>query len=247
MSSLLRKTAGGAGWTIGWRAATRALGFLNTLALARLLVPSDFRLVALAMSFSRAIDILADLGVQDALIRIGAPSRATYDTAFTVNAIRGLITATMIGVLAWPFAQFLDDPRLFLVVLALAGAVTLDSFVNVGVADFRREFAFHREFQLYMFPRLAQVVVTMGAGLELGQLLGAGLRHSDGTGDLGGRKLCDASLPAASLTRRLARYRQLLDMDMARRHRAHGARARHRDDRRRPARPGAGGHLRDRR
>jgi O-antigen/teichoic acid export membrane protein len=165
MSSLLRKTAGGAGWTIGWRATTRALGFLSTLVLARLLVPADFGLVALAMSFSRAIDILADLGVQEALIRITAPARGTYDTAFTVNVIRGLVTATVIGTLAWPFAQFLGDPRLFHVVLALAAAVTLDSLVNVGVADFRREFAFHREFQLYIFPRLAQVIITIALAL----------------------------------------------------------------------------------
>src|ERR1700754_25900 len=94
--TLLEKTAGGAGWTIGWRAATRALGFLSTLVLARLLVPADFGLVALAMSVARAIDIVADLGVQDALIRITAPTRRTYDTAFTINVIRGFITATAI-------------------------------------------------------------------------------------------------------------------------------------------------------
>jgi O-antigen/teichoic acid export membrane protein len=168
MSSLLRKTAGGAGWTIGWRAATRALGFLSTLVLARLLVPADFGLVALAMSFSRAIDILADLGVQDALVRLPAPTRQAYDTAFTVNAIRGLVTATAIGVSAWPFAQMLGDPRLFHVALAIAGAVALDSFINVGVAEFRREFAFHREFQLYIFPRVAQVIITIALAVTWG-------------------------------------------------------------------------------
>ncbi|HEX4171242.1 MAG TPA: oligosaccharide flippase family protein [Acetobacteraceae bacterium] len=166
MSSLLQKTVGGAGWTIGWRAVTRALGFLSTLVLARLLVPADFGLVALAMSFARGIDILADLGVQDALIRITAPTRDAYDTAFTVNAIRGLVTATAIGISAWPFAQILGDPRLFQVVLALAAAVALDSFVNVGVADFRRDFAFHREFQLHIFPRIAQVIVTIGLAVN---------------------------------------------------------------------------------
>lgn len=86
--ALLAKTAGGAGWTIGWRAATRALGFISTLVLARILVPADFGLVALAMSFSRAIDILADLGVEDALVRAHDASRATYNAAFTINAIR---------------------------------------------------------------------------------------------------------------------------------------------------------------
>jgi O-antigen/teichoic acid export membrane protein len=39
--------------------------------------------------------------------------------------------------------------------------VSLESFENVGVADFQRHFAFRREFQLSIFPRLAQVLVTI--------------------------------------------------------------------------------------
>lgn len=159
--ALLAKTAGGAGWTIGWRAATRALGFISTLVLARILVPADFGLVALAMSFSRAIDILADLGVEDALVRAHDASRATYNAAFTINAIRGAVTAVVIGASAWPFATFFGDPRLFYVVLALVLVVLLDSFENVGIADFRRHFAFRREFQFSIFPRIAQVAITV--------------------------------------------------------------------------------------
>jgi lipopolysaccharide exporter len=159
--ALLEKTAGGAGWTIGWRAATRALGFLSTLVLARVLVPADFGLVALAMSFARAVDILANMGVEDALVRATEPNRAMYDAAFTMNALRGLATAIIIGGSALPFAAFFGDPRLANVVFALGAAVLLDAFDNVGIADFRRHFAFRSEFQLYILPRVAQVIVTI--------------------------------------------------------------------------------------
>jgi O-antigen/teichoic acid export membrane protein len=50
-------------------------------------------------------------------------------------------------------------------VLALALVVWVEAFENVAVADFRRQFAFRREFQLYIFPRLAQVVVTIALAL----------------------------------------------------------------------------------
>jgi lipopolysaccharide exporter len=159
--ALLEKTAGGAGWTIGWRAATRVLGFLSTLVLARVLVPADFGLVALAMSFASAIDVFANLSVQDALVRASHSSRATYDAAFTINTIRGLITAVVVAVSAWPFATLFDDPRLFYVVLALALALILDASENIGVADFRRDLAFRREFQLSVIPRIVQVAVTI--------------------------------------------------------------------------------------
>ena len=105
--ALLEKTAGGAGWTIGWRAATRALGFLSTLVLARVLVPADFGLVALAMSYAQAIDVFADLGVQERWsarpIRIAECLRR----AFTVNAVRGFVTAAVIVAYGRPFALIL--------------------------------------------------------------------------------------------------------------------------------------------
>jgi lipopolysaccharide exporter len=165
IGNLLEKTAGGTGWTVGWRAVTRGLGFVSTLVLARILVPADFGLVALAMSFSRGIDILADLGVQDALIRQPNPNRNAYDTAFTINAIRGLITATIITASAYPFAVFFGEPRLTNVVHALALAVVLDALENIGVSDFRRHMMFRREFQLTIYPRLAQVIVTIAFAL----------------------------------------------------------------------------------
>ena len=123
--NLLKKTAGGAGWTIGWCAATRGMGFISTLVLARILVPADFGLVALAMSFSRAIDVLGEIGVQERLIRATRSDPYAYHTAFTINPIRGLVTAAVIALLAEPFAKFFDDPRLNSVVLLLALVMVL--------------------------------------------------------------------------------------------------------------------------
>ena len=160
-NTLLRKTAGGAGWTIAWRAATRALGFVSTLVLARILTPADFGLVALATSFSSAIDVFAELGVRDALIRSSRSDRDIYDTAFTINLLRGGITAGVIAASAGLFARIFGDPRLHTIVLLMSLTVLLDALENIGIADFRRHLDFHREFQLLIFPRMAQVVVTI--------------------------------------------------------------------------------------
>jgi lipopolysaccharide exporter len=164
---LLKRTAGGAGWTISWRAATRALGFLSTLVLARILVPADFGLVALAISFSRAIDVFGEIGAREALVRLTDAHRDDYDAAFTMNAIRGVITTALVVATAGMFARFFGDPRLYVVVLALSLTVLLDALENVGVADFRRHLDFHREFQLFIFPRIAQVVITITLAITL--------------------------------------------------------------------------------
>ena len=50
--SLTRKTVIGTAWLLLWRVVTRSLGLVSTLVLARLLVPADFGLVAMATTFS---------------------------------------------------------------------------------------------------------------------------------------------------------------------------------------------------
>lgn len=165
VGALLQQTARGAGWIIAWRAVTRGLGFISILFLARLLVPADFGLVALAASFAQAIDTLVDLGVQDAVVRAHTPSREFYDTAFTVNAIRGVTTAILLIVTAWPVASFFGEPRLSNILFAFAASVLIGAFENIGIADFRRNFAFQSEFQLWVFPRVAQVIVTITLAL----------------------------------------------------------------------------------
>ncbi len=164
-ASLLNRTARGAGWVIGFRMVTRLLGIVSTLTLVRLLGPGDFGLVALATSFTSAVDALSNLSVHEAIIRERAPDRAMYDTAFTMNLLRGLLTTLLIAAAAWPVAGFFHEPRLVSVMLVLALANLVVSVENIATADFMRDFAFNREFRLWTIPRLVQVVATIGFAL----------------------------------------------------------------------------------
>lgn len=159
--SLLAKTARGAGWVIGWRMATRILGLVSTLILVRLLVPGDFGLIALGATLAQAIDAFSILGVQDAIIREKSPGRAMYDTGFTLNALRGLLTAALLAGGAVPVAHFFDEPRLANVLYALAFGMVLSGLENVGIVDFRRDFAFEREFLLLIVPRILGIAAAI--------------------------------------------------------------------------------------
>lgn len=165
--SMLTKTARGAGWLIGWQIATRMLGFFATLLLARLLTPADFGVVAIAMSFVQAIETLAFLGVEEALIRQRAPSRALYDTGFTLNVIRNTIIALLVVAASAPTARIFDEPRLAPVLLVLAAGVAISGFDNVGVVDYRRSFAFAAALRQNVLPRLLSVVLTLVLALWL--------------------------------------------------------------------------------
>ena len=160
-TNILGRTASGAGWTVGWRMATRLLGLLSTLILTRLLMPSDFGLIALGSSFVVSLDALSALGVEDALVREKTLSRELYDTGFTLNLIRSTLTGTILAVSALPTANFFREPRLAYVLLALAFGTVANGLMNIGVVDFRRSFSFNKEFRLLIMPRLAGVLATV--------------------------------------------------------------------------------------
>ncbi|MGE4044694.1 MAG: oligosaccharide flippase family protein [Acetobacteraceae bacterium] len=170
-SHLLLRTARGAAWVIAWRMGLRVLGLVSTLILVRLLTPADFGLVAVAASFMQSIDGLMMISTEEAVIRERAPSRAVYDTAFTINLLRGAFVAMLVGALAYPAAAFFGDPRLGPVLLVLAAMPLVDAFINIGVVDFRRNMTFHKEFALMVLPKLCGILAGIAMAVALRSFL----------------------------------------------------------------------------
>ncbi|GAB3464683.1 lipopolysaccharide biosynthesis protein [Kineococcus endophyticus] len=94
------------------RTGAQALQFLAGLALARILAPADFGLLASVYVITGFTVLLFDMGLSAALVHQREVRQADYDTAFWLNALGGLV---FIGVLAalGPFvADFYGDDRL---------------------------------------------------------------------------------------------------------------------------------------
>lgn len=164
---ILARTMRGAGWVVAWRMMTRVLGMASTLVLVRLLAPADFGLVALATAFAMALDVCLSIGVDDQIVRAQSPTRALYDTAFTLNLMRCVAVAGLVALAAAPAADFFTDARLQGVLLALALSVLAAGVTNIGVVDFRRQLRFEKEFQLQLMPRLLGIGMTIGGALLL--------------------------------------------------------------------------------
>lgn len=152
---------------MAWRWGMRLLGLISTLILVRLIRPSDFGLIALASSFMQTIDGLATLGTEEAVIREADPAKAFYDTAFTVNLLRGASVTLCVAALAFPAAAFFGDARLGPVLLFIACLPVLDGLTNIGTVDFRRDFAFHKEFAMMVLPKLCGILAAISAAVIL--------------------------------------------------------------------------------
>ena len=159
--SLSARTVAGLGWVIVWRTLSRVLGIGSTLALVRLLAPTDFGLVALALSVTQAVEVLSLMGVQEALVRLAEPTRDIYDTAFTLNLLRAAANAMVIAIVAWPIASFFGEPRLVPIILVTAGSIFLGGLENIGIIEFRRQLSFDREIVIRIMPRLIAIATTI--------------------------------------------------------------------------------------
>jgi PST family polysaccharide transporter len=158
---LNRKVAFGIAWMAGARAAVRALGLISTLVLARLLVPEDFGIIAMATSIAAGLELLTLFGFDMALIQRKALTRDDYDSAWTLNTLLGLGVAALLVLGAGAGAAFYREPRLETVITLLAIQYAVKNAANPGTVDFRRNLDFRWEFVTQVIPKLGGVVLTI--------------------------------------------------------------------------------------
>lgn len=156
-----REMAKGTGWMVAARLGVQAIGFLSTLILARLLVPADFGLVALATAFSSGLQAISEFSLDVVLIQNQQASRAHYDTAWTLSICRNSVLALSLVAGAAPMAPLLGDARLENILYWLAAATFVDGFQNIGVVDFRKDLAFHKDLTLMVLGKLGSFAVTV--------------------------------------------------------------------------------------
>ena len=159
--SLMARAAHGFAWVFAWRMATRLMGLGSTLILVRLLAPAEFGIVAIAMSFIGSIDQFSQIGVEEALVRMPRPEQRTYDTAFTMIALRCGLIAVLSVIAAVPVARFFEEPRLAPIMLAIAGVTLISGFENIGMQNLRREMRFDQEFLYQAVPRVLGIAATV--------------------------------------------------------------------------------------
>lgn len=162
---LARKVASGAIWLVGARLATRTLDLISLLIVARLLVPADFGLFALAATLLLVMNAVTDLSLANAILQMLEPPDAVYDTAFTLNAMRGLVVSAALACAAGPFADLYGDPRLQPIVLALAVVPLLKGLASPRMAFLQRKLVFRPSFYLEAAGKLAAFAASIAVAL----------------------------------------------------------------------------------
>jgi len=151
----------GSAWMIAMRWSSRLLGLASMVVVARLLTPADFGIFAVATAFIGLLDAFTDIGTDIAIIRLEAPLRQHYETAWTFKIILHAASAALIALAAPLAVAIYGDQRFELVLYVLAGSMLIAGFTNIGIADFRRNLQFHKDFQYNLVVQIAGVAATV--------------------------------------------------------------------------------------
>jgi len=112
--SIAKRAVVASGWIAAQRPIAMALQMGRSLILTRLLFPEAFGLMALVSVVTHGLNMLSDVGVQAAIIRSDRDDEAFLQTAWTLQAIRGLLLALVCSVFAGPLAVTIGGPDMAL-------------------------------------------------------------------------------------------------------------------------------------
>ena len=166
---LARKVAIGSVLMVSARLIARLVDLVTMLVLARILVPADFGLVAIAASVVSIAEAALEIPVNQALVRLSAITMRQYDTAFTLSALRGLALTIALPLMAAPVASFYGEPRLVPLICVLSLAPAARGLISPRLAEFQKAMNFWRDFWLELGGKL----VAFGAGLAIALLTGS--------------------------------------------------------------------------
>lgn len=130
----------GSAWTIAGYGGSQVLRLASMVILARhLLGPKAFGLLALVNVLLSGLALLSDLGIgTDVVQHPRGDEPAFINTAFLIQAGRGVLLWIIASAVAYPFAYFYHEPAIFMLAIVAGVSVLIQGFASGSVWEFTR-------------------------------------------------------------------------------------------------------------
>ena len=161
MENIRSRLAKGTFWISVTSAITNLLGLVSTIVLARLLMPADFGLVAIATTMLYVLAAVTDLSLSSALVQHSNPTEEHFHTAWSLNMARAIVISTLFVAAAYPAALIYDEPRLIGIMVALGLTMALNGAINPKLVVFERGLDFRQFLYLTVGSKVAGFVAAM--------------------------------------------------------------------------------------
>ena len=160
--SLEARAARGAAWSMIGFAAGLALRFVGNVVLTRLLFEETFGLMLLVQAFLTGMHLFSDFGIGSSIIQNKRGDDPVFvNTAFTMQAGRGLILWMITWAGALPFAAFYNEPILAWVLPIAGFTALLEGLCSTKLLTANRELAMGRLTIIDLASQVAAFVVMI--------------------------------------------------------------------------------------
>ncbi|HSX09759.1 MAG TPA: oligosaccharide flippase family protein [Candidatus Saccharimonadales bacterium] len=165
----------GVSWAGALSFLTKAVGFLETLILARILAPAQFGAYGIALLALGLLETLTETGVNIVLVQ-EKETAPHISSAWIVSIGRGLVI-TLLLYLTSPFiASFFHSPTSLLLLQLISIVPFLRGFINPAVVTFQKELKFRKYFwyqAVILFVDTAvSIIVTLITRQPIGIVIG---------------------------------------------------------------------------
>src|SRR5262245_44187550 len=145
------------------RVLTFGVSFLSTVLMARLLLPREFGLVAMAMFVLNFLAMFRDVGFTTVTIQLATVSREDLTALFWLNLIVTILLALVAFASAPLVAVVYDQPLVASVLSALCVSFVIGGATAQHLAVLRRDMRFDA------------ILIAEGSGLVVGLTVGIGV------------------------------------------------------------------------
>ncbi len=158
-------------WVAVSGAANQVVSFVIFVAIARLVTPAEFGLVAIAALLIELMQIVSTAGIADAVIQRQELDDRTADTAFWLNLAGGVLIGAAAALLAGPLSRFFGTPGLDHVIRMLALTFLIAPLGAIHAARLARDFGFRalalRNFAANLLSGVVGIwIAVQGGGVD---------------------------------------------------------------------------------
>lgn len=156
--TIKKQTLSGVIWGFLENFSLQLFGFIQGVILARLLMPSDYGLIAMTGIFFAVSNTLIDSGFGSAIIRKTDRTEEDYSTVFIVNTAMSLVLTIILCLFSSLIADFYEEPLLREIVCINALQMFMGAFITIQGIRMTIELKFKQK-------SIINVITTVSSGI----------------------------------------------------------------------------------
>jgi len=152
--TLPQKMVQGGAFISSLKIIQKVLSLIRLVVIGRILAPSDFGLMGIALLTMSALETFSATGFSQGLIQKKENTDSYLDAAWTVLIMRGFIIFIILYFVAPYVAIFFHTPAVKPIIQVLGFLTFFQAFSNIGVIFFQKELEFNKVF-VYRFVEIS--------------------------------------------------------------------------------------------